>query len=146
MSSNSEAGYQPGDWHETLVDLLADGRGIPEDRARRFLARHAEEVRAAEPVTCHARECPCPPRCGCCDSLPNDSQQAAHWELAAQKNGDLYAGAENQRDEAREQLAIERATIARVQAVARDWEFMSGRREARRELLAALNCSAEEHR
>ncbi|MEW9521871.1 hypothetical protein [Streptomyces tubercidicus] len=30
MSSNSES----GDWHETLVDLLAAGCGIPEDRAR----------------------------------------------------------------------------------------------------------------
>ncbi|MFE1767248.1 hypothetical protein ACFW81_23895 [Streptomyces angustmyceticus] len=40
------AAPQPGDWHETLVDLLTLDCGIPEDRARRFLARHAEEARA----------------------------------------------------------------------------------------------------
>jgi len=88
---------QPGDWHETLVDLLAAGRGIPEDRARRFLARHAEEARAAAPPPADQRS----------DAL---------------------------------------AAIDRVQAVAREWEFMSGRTAARSELLAALNGSAEEQR
>jgi hypothetical protein len=86
-----------GDWHETLVDLLAAGRGIPEDRARRILTRHAEEVRAGAPAS------------------------------------------GEQRSEAL-------AAIDRVQAVAREWEFMSGRREARRELLAALHGPAEEQR
>ncbi|MEU7435670.1 hypothetical protein AB0B07_33255 [Streptomyces sioyaensis] len=46
---------QPGDWLETLVDLLAAGRGIPEDRARRLLARHAEEARAATPPPAEKR-------------------------------------------------------------------------------------------
>lgn len=36
------------------------------------------------------------------------------------------------------------AAIDRVQAVAREWEFMSGRHEARRELLAALDSPAKE--
>ncbi|MFI7096757.1 hypothetical protein [Streptomyces lydicus] len=80
---------QPGDWHETLVDLLAAGRGIPEDRARRFLARHAEEARATDPAPAERRT----------EAL---------------------------------------AAIDRAHALAREWEFMSGRREARRELLAAL--------
>lgn len=84
-----------GDWHEILVDLLATGRGIPEDRARRFLARHAEEVRATAPPPAEQRS----------DAL---------------------------------------AAIDRVQAVAREWEFMSGRREARRELLAALAPTEEQ--
>ncbi|WP_331756663.1 hypothetical protein [Streptomyces decoyicus] len=88
---------EPGDWHETLVDLLALDRGIPEDRARRFLARHAEEVRAAAPPSGEQRS----------DAL---------------------------------------AAIDRVQAVAREWEFMSGRTAARSELLAALNGSTEEQR
>lgn len=86
-----------GDWHETLVDLLATGRPIPEDRARRFLARHAEEVHAAAPAS------------------------------GKQRSNAL-------------------AAIDRVQAVAREWEFMSGRREARRELLAALNGPTEDQR
>ncbi|MEW1754130.1 hypothetical protein [Streptomyces angustmyceticus] len=86
---------QPGDWHETLVDLLAAGRGIPEDRARRFLARHAEEARATVPPPADQRS----------DAL---------------------------------------AAIDRVQAVAREWEFMSGRTAARSELLAALNMPAKE--
>ncbi|MGW7636149.1 hypothetical protein [Streptomyces decoyicus] len=86
---------QPGDWHETLVDLLALDRGIPEDRARRFLARHAEEVRAA-------------------DTPPGEQRSDA---LAA---------------------------IDRVQAVAREWEGMSGRTAARSELLAALNGPTKE--
>ncbi|MFE7780346.1 hypothetical protein [Streptomyces nigrescens] len=93
--SSGEAGYQPGDWHDALVDLLATGRGIPEDRARRFLARHAEEVRATAPTA------------------------------GEQRSGAL-------------------AAIDRVQAVAREWEFMSGRTAARSELLAALNGPAEE--
>lgn len=88
---------QPGDWHETLVDLLTLDRGIPEDRARRFLARHAEEVRGAAPAAGEQRS----------DAL---------------------------------------AAIDRVQAVAREWEFMSGRREARRELLAALDTPTQEQR
>ncbi|MFF3547107.1 hypothetical protein ACFYXD_35380 [Streptomyces platensis] len=95
--SSSEAGYQPGDWHETLVDLLVMDRGIPEDRARRFLARHAEEARATTP----------PPG---------------------------------------EQRSDALAAIDRVQAVAREWEFMSGRTAARSELLAALNGPTEEQR
>ncbi|MFJ6608177.1 hypothetical protein [Streptomyces lydicus] len=86
---------QPGDWHETLVDLLAAGRGIPEDRARRFLARHAEEARSTTPAPAERRT----------EAL---------------------------------------AAIDRVQAVAREWEFMSGRREARRELLAALTPHEEQ--
>ncbi|MFI0156180.1 hypothetical protein [Streptomyces lydicus] len=80
---------QPCDWHDTLLDLLTVRGGIPEDHARRFLTRHAEEVRATAPATSEQRS----------DAL---------------------------------------AAIDRVQAVAREWEFMSGRREARRELLAAL--------
>ena len=52
--------------------------------------------------------------------------------------------AENQRDAPREELAAVRATIARVQAVAREWEFMSGRTAARSELLAALDMPAKE--
>lgn len=86
-----------GDWHDALVDLLAAGRGIPEDRARRFLARHAEETRATTP----------PPG---------------------------------------EQRSDALAAIDRVQAVAREWEFMSGRTAARSELLAALNGPTEEQR
>lgn len=89
---------QPGDWHETIVDLLTLDRGIPEDRARRLLARHAEEVRAAAP------------------SAPASDEQRSE-ALAA---------------------------IDRVQAVLREWEFMSGRTAARSELLAALNRPAEE--
>ncbi|MFG2532765.1 hypothetical protein [Streptomyces sp. NPDC048516] len=88
---------QPGDWHETLVDLLAMDRGIPEDRARRFLARYAEEARASAPIPSEQRS----------DAL---------------------------------------AAIDRVQAVARDWEFMSGRTAARNELLAALNGPSGEQR
>ncbi|WP_330479931.1 hypothetical protein OG301_39000 (plasmid) [Streptomyces platensis] len=38
------------------------------------------------------------------------------------------------------------AAVDRVQAVAREWEFMSGRREARRELLAAIDGPTEEQR
>ena len=38
------------------------------------------------------------------------------------------------------------AAIDRVQALAREWEFMSGRREARRELLARLDAPAGEQR
>lgn len=41
--SNSSA---PGDWHDALLDLLTARASIPEDRARRYLDRHAEEVRS----------------------------------------------------------------------------------------------------
>lgn len=83
----AEAPAQPpgyGDWHETLVGLLALDHGIPEERARRFLARYADEVRPSTPVPCHARECPCPPGCGCCTATPaaampvSDDHPCAH--------------------------------------------------------------------
>ncbi|MGY5127334.1 hypothetical protein [Streptomyces nigrescens] len=38
------------------------------------------------------------------------------------------------------------SAIDRVQAVAREWEFMSGRRDARRELLAVLKVPGEAQR
>ncbi|BCK74066.1 hypothetical protein Srufu_080190 (plasmid) [Streptomyces libani subsp. rufus] len=88
---------QPSDWHDTIIDLLAMDRGIPEDRARRFLARYAEEARASTPAPSEQRS----------DAL---------------------------------------AAIDRVQAVAREWEFMSGRTAARNELLAALNGTTREQR
>ncbi|MFJ8677279.1 hypothetical protein [Streptomyces sp. NPDC093589] len=90
---------QPGDWHETLVDLLAMGCGIPEDRAGRLLDRHAEEARAETPtITVNA------PRVEIAHPGPVD----------------------------------EPAILSRVRALAAEWEFMSGRRNARDELLAAL--------
>lgn len=114
---------RPGDWHDALVDLLAAGHAVPEDRARRFLARHAEEVRAADPVTCHARECPCPPGCDCCPSIAAEASPGEQF--------------------ARVEPADEHGALTRVRALAAEWEHMSGRRNARDELLTALKSPQE---
>ena len=144
---------QPGDWHETLVDLLAAGRGIPEDRARRLLARHAEEVRAATPasveqhseVLARPKVNPDRHKQNLLQALGMDCTR--DWVDICNAARGIVKQLAELKDQPAEQVQARSdalAAIDRVQAVAREWEFMSGRREARRELLAALDAPTKE--
>lgn len=135
---------QLDDVRHALMDVGVIEEGDPYSHAALAdVIRQLDGELNRPPITCHTQECPCPPGCDCCPATavtgPGLETQLAEAEALAGRWEEKYFEMGEKRSDAL-------AAIDRVQAVAREWEFMSGRTAARSELLAALNGPTEEQR